>query len=138
MKRTPLRPVSKKKAAKNREWQKVREAVERRSNGVCEAQIRSVCLGTGSHGHHVRRRSQGGSDDPSNVLWVCALEDGMGACHGWIHDHPLLAARMGLLWSRREEVVPHPSLDLAPCVCGQWSRVVPCYRCELEDDRVSG
>lgn len=127
MKRSPISSVSAKRAARQAAYREARNAVERRSNGVCEARAYFGCVGTGEHAHHVQRRSQGGSDDPGNLLWVCF------ACHGWIHDHPLLATKAGLLWSVREEPVRHPSLDLVPCICGEWSRVVPCYRCELED-----
>jgi hypothetical protein len=129
MKRSPINAVSAKRRARQAAYRAARDAVERRSEGRCEARAYFGCVGTGEHAHHVRRRSQGGTDDPSNLLWCCF------ACHGWIHDHPLLASRAGLLWSRRDE--PAES-DMVPCICGRMSRVVPCYRCELEDDRGSG
>jgi len=57
----------------------------------CEAQVDGVCTGRAEHRHHVRRRSQGGTDDASNTRDLC------GACHGWVHAHPAKAYIRGLL-----------------------------------------
>lgn len=43
------------------------------------------------HAHHVRRRSQGGRDEASNLLTVCA------PCHRDIHDNPADSRERGLL-----------------------------------------
>lgn len=43
------------------------------------------------HRHHVVRRSQGGTDQPGNLLWLCAGH------HAWTHDHPADAKTLGLL-----------------------------------------
>ena len=58
---------------------------------LCEAKIYPDCDGRAVHTHHRLLRSQGGSDDPENLLDVCA------PCHQWIHDHPAEAYLRGLL-----------------------------------------
>lgn len=60
--------------------------------GWCEAKSK-VCTGRAAHRHHILRRSQGGKDEPANLLAVCS------ACHVFIHDHPLQAYEKG--WMRR-------------------------------------
>lgn len=57
----------------------------------CEAKIDGVCTGRAVHRHHVRRRSQGGTDDRSNTRDLCM------PCHEWIHAHPAHAYELGLL-----------------------------------------
>ena len=91
VKRTRIRQISKKKAARNREYTGIRAFVAERAGGLCEAQTSGVCTTYGQHAHHVLRRSQGGQDEPSNLLFVCAK------CHMWIHDHPDRACALGLL-----------------------------------------
>ena len=83
-------------------YAKARAEVIERSQGRCEAAVSSVCRGRGDQAHHVRRRSQGGSDDPSNLKWVC------DACHGHIHAHPAEAESVGLL--KRSSFDPAPGL----------------------------
>jgi 5-methylcytosine-specific restriction endonuclease McrA len=56
----------------------------------------SVCRWCGEQGgyldlHHVKRRSQGGADIPSNLRPVHRK------CHGYIHEHPAEAKRRGFL-----------------------------------------
>lgn len=72
-------------------YNKARRAVQLRSQGRCEAVCCEQCTGQGNQAHHVRRRSQGGADDPSNLLWVCS------ACHHEIHARPAWARERGLL-----------------------------------------
>jgi hypothetical protein len=91
VKRTPLKRMSRKQKVKKRLWQQARRETESRANGWCEAHIDGVCVGRGCHAHHIRRRAQGGADDPSNLAWVCA------PCHDWIHRHPWSAYEQGLL-----------------------------------------
>lgn len=67
--------------------------VMERSQGRCEAAIEGVCTGRANQTHHIRRRSQGGSDLPENLL---AVDD---ACHQRIHERPLWANEMGFLKS---------------------------------------
>lgn len=81
---------SPKKRGKDR-YNKARRAVYVRSGGRCEARCCEQCTGQGNQAHHVRRRSQGGIDDASNLLWVCS------ACHSEIHARPAWARERGLL-----------------------------------------
>jgi hypothetical protein len=60
-------------------------------NAPCEAQVDGVCTGRAVHAHHKVLRSQGGTDDPRNLLLVCT------ACHGWIHAHPGPARGLGFI-----------------------------------------
>lgn len=94
MRRTPLRRVSKKRAAADRVLAHARAQVKRRSWGRCEAEFSQYCTRRGTQAHHVRRRSQGGTDTPDNLLWVCT------PCHSAIHAEPQRAAALGLLHTR--------------------------------------
>lgn len=108
MKRTPLKrktPLRAKKPMRRktpmdhrpggpRQWTKVRRWVADRANGACEARIDGVCVGRGVHAHHVLMRSQGGTDDMGNLIWVCS------PCHVHIHEHPALSYEAGLLRKR--------------------------------------
>lgn len=64
------------------EWTetKGKREVRRRSFGRCEVRT-EVCTAKHEHTHHIKRRGQGGTWDPENLLGVCH------ACHDWIHDH---------------------------------------------------
>jgi 5-methylcytosine-specific restriction endonuclease McrA len=91
---TPLRrTMFRRKAPKPSPMKQAREAVVRRSSGRCEA-LTPVCTGRMEHAHHVVRRSQGGKDEPENLLACCA------ACHGYIHDHPAESFDRGWLRHR--------------------------------------
>ena len=41
--------------------------------------------------HHILRRSQGGSNDPENLVTLCR------AHHDWVHGHPDASVDLGLL-----------------------------------------
>lgn len=62
-------------------------------NAWCEAGSR-VCVGRADHNHHKRMRSQGGGDELSNLLTVCA------PCHRYIHAHPAESYKNGWLLRR--------------------------------------
>lgn len=94
MRRTPLRRVGKKGQKDRREVDQARAELLFRSKGRCEARFSDLCTGYGAHAHHVLRRSQGGSNDPASLLWVCF------PCHRKIHDEPLAATDAGLLRPR--------------------------------------
>lgn len=99
MRRTPLkrstkpikRSAIKVKAPKGQGvWRKARTAVLERCGGICEA--RGVgCVGIAVHVHHICRRSQGGTNELSNLLGLCFV------CHQWIHEHPAISKERGWL-----------------------------------------
>lgn len=86
--KNPERRSKRRNAAR---YAQARAVVYDRSGGQCEALIEGVCLSRGDQAHHVRRRSQGGQDDPGNLLWVCR------SCHDHIHAHPATSVALGLL-----------------------------------------
>lgn len=103
MRRTPLkrgkplkRTAFKRKNKRTAEWRNARGVVLKRCDDRCEARLRG-CGGGAEHVHHVLRRSQGGGNEPENLLGVCFR------CHEWIHAHPKEAARLGLLRLRKME-----------------------------------
>lgn len=61
----------------------------------CEARVEGVCTGRSEHVHEPKTRARSGDIlDPRNAVTVC------GACHSWIHGHPVQAHELGLLvWS---------------------------------------
>lgn len=91
--RTPLRPVSERRRASFAELDDFRNAVAKRALWRCEGATPACPPGShvGHHAHHVVRRSQGGTNDPSNGVWLCA------SAHRWVHEHPAEARMMGLL-----------------------------------------
>lgn len=89
-------PKRKKRSSKHREgsegaWQRAKKRVRERSGGTCEARVEGVCTGRHEHTHHVKLRSRGGSDDPSNLCAICT------PCHTWCHAHPMAATWLGLM-----------------------------------------
>jgi hypothetical protein len=108
-------PVWKSPKARGRDrYAKARRDVQKRAGGRCEAACCEQCTGQGGQAHHVRRRSQGGADDPSNLLWVC------GPCHSEIHARPE--------WAREEGFLAR-MFDAAPAV----GYVVPATRLYDQD-----
>ncbi len=89
--RVPLRVKGKRSAG----WHRSRQWCIDRAHGLCEAQASVACTGRAEHVHHILLRSQGGSDDPANLLAVCHR------CHRWIHDYPERSYREG--WLRHRE-----------------------------------
>jgi hypothetical protein len=55
--------------------------VRDRDGGFCGA---PGCSRAGGHGHHIEFRSAGGSDDPSNLVSVCAAHHLHGVHMGWV------------------------------------------------------
>lgn len=90
------RTAFKKKSRPTAEWRKARGEVIKRCGARCEARVKG-CSGQVDHVHHVLRRSQGGGNQPENLLGVCFW------CHEWIHANPREAARRGLLRLRKTE-----------------------------------
>lgn len=108
MKRTPLRrktplrarqgfvrvPLSA-KGHKSAGWSKSQRWCFDRAHGRCEVRRHPDCTGRAEHAHHMRLRSQGGSDDPANLLAVCHL------CHEWVHGHRAEARAAGWIIDRQ-------------------------------------
>ena len=95
MKRTPLkrtgslkRSPMKKKHKTDSGWVKARAQVLKRSGGRCEARW-AGCQGVVHHVHHKQRRSQGGTNEMSNLLACCFH------CHHEIHHNILKAKELG-------------------------------------------
>ena len=89
IRRTPLARVGRKRKANAAEWWQARRWCLDRAQGRCE-----VCGNKATEAHHILRRSQGGTNDPSNLLAVCH------ACHARIHAQPQWAFERGYLRSR--------------------------------------
>lgn len=70
--------------------------VIKRAASCCEAST-PVCTFRPEQIHHRRMRSQGGGDEPVNLLHVC------GACHRFIHDNPAQSYERGWLLRRNPE-----------------------------------
>lgn len=83
--RTPLRT----KPRRDNDWEEARRVVYDRDR-TCQADYPHSC-GMGWHVHHIRRRSQGGTNDPWNLVLLC------GIAHGYVHDHPAWSRTVGLL-----------------------------------------
>jgi len=71
----------------------VRRMVFSRDGGRCS--VPGCCNHAWQHQHHIRPRSENGSNDPSNLVLVCS------SCHGLIHEGKLEvegSAPDGLVW----------------------------------------
>ena len=80
---------------------------------ACMIGIPGVCLGPGTNRHHRKLRSQGGTDDPSNVIEaVCG--SGTTGCHGWIHDHPATSYANGWLVKSWDDPEFVPIIPVSP------------------------
>lgn len=92
MKRSPLKRTGKKSNLDRAELALSKGEVLARSAGHCEAHDFSPhCTRVGTVLHHVKRRSQGGGNEPENLLWLCV------PCHDAIHQNPELARKAGYL-----------------------------------------
>jgi hypothetical protein len=94
--RTPLAKVGKKVKRDRAELAAARVVVEERSSGRCEFWMPGVftpiqCEAPAVHLHHVQRRSQGGSNDPRNLVHLCAHH------HQLIRNNPAWAMDAGWL-----------------------------------------
>lgn len=108
----PLRQVSAKREAENRERERAKATVRQRASGVCEARgvfLRNYPDVSGCAGqfdfHEVLTRARGGSiTEPDNILMVCRRH------HDWITDHPVEAAAVGLVRNSWDDLaVPLPA-----------------------------
>lgn len=90
---TPLRRRSKKRERADFEYEKLRrQLLDKALVTRCAAHgfLLHHCSGPAVV-HHVLRRSQGGTNDPSNLIVVCNLH------HKLIHDNPVAAVDAGFL-----------------------------------------
>ena len=69
----------------------LRQKVYDRSDWRCELCIPEACERGPLHVHHRKLRSQGGKDEPSNLLVVD------NKCHDFIHAHPAQSYTNGWL-----------------------------------------
>lgn len=91
---TPIVKTRRRKRDPHKGWHKARAWVIDRAGGQCEVVIDGYrCPDRLDQVHHIRRRSQGGTDDVSNLLAVCS------AHHDEIHADPKWAMAMGFLRS---------------------------------------
>lgn len=94
MKRSPLKrrtPLRSKRS--DTLWRDARDAALERDQWDCRAEAHGLdgeCEAP-LDVHHVRPRSQGGTHDLSNLVCLCRSH------HRWVHAHPAVAYRLGLL-----------------------------------------
>ena len=91
MRRSRLQPMSDKRRRGERELRRNREALIARSGGRCELACSPYCTRVGTGTHHLRKRSQGGTHDLSNLMWSC------DPCNTWVEDNPAEAHALGLV-----------------------------------------
>ena len=73
MKKTPLKKISSKQKERNRQLAQIKPPIDGRCQECGNVDWRSLAK------HHRIRRSQGGSDDVGNLVWLC------GKCHSKEH-----------------------------------------------------
>jgi hypothetical protein len=73
-----------------------KRAVER-DRGLCQV---PGCSRAAAHAHHVRFRSAGGTDEPGNLVAICAAHHLHGVHRGWVRVHG--TAPDGLVWDLGE------------------------------------
>ena len=94
MKRSPIRPVSKKRAAVNRERKKL---LEKHKDDPCVVVWDTGCTRRMQTLHEPLLRSRGGNPaSEEGTIPVC------GHCHRRIHDNPREATQRGWMGSRYE------------------------------------
>ncbi len=76
----------------------------------CRVRVHPRCNGRAAHQHHRKLRSQGGTNDPDNLLGVCVL------CHHEIHAHPAVSYEHGWLVKSWDDPATVP-VQLACVVC---------------------
>lgn len=103
LKRTGLRPVSKKRLALRGKRDKVRDQVLERDQNACQAGILGLCTYHATDVHEILTRGRGGSIyDPDNCISLCR------SCHTYITDNPKWAEENGFIipsWAGFAEIV---------------------------------
>lgn len=119
--KTRLRAESAKQRRHRAQMKLVTPELIDRAGMMCECG-EADCFREGQHAHHVIRRSQGGTDELSNLKWLS------WECHARVHANPKWAFERGLLdhAAGRQSVQPSanvvnnagapssPAVDLRP------------------------
>jgi hypothetical protein len=96
--------------------QKIRDALERRSRGRCEAQFPG-CTGVATDAHHRKLRAQGGLNDLETLVHLCQW------CHtGVIHRNTGWAYEHGWLVRRHDDPAFIPILPGSPVALSEGAR----------------
>ena len=92
--RTKLRAKSAKRVAQDRAYKPIHDAAMERDGFRCQAPP-DVPHGGSLVVHHIVPVGRDGTlrNDIDNLVLICAT------AHAWVHDHPFLATRLGLLKS---------------------------------------
>lgn len=94
LKRTRIKPVSKKRAAQNREYDKIRIEVYERAKGRCEARAVWSCTGAVEQVHHKQGRTGDRMTDIDKMMGLCY------PCHDFITKNPTIAYQNGWMLRR--------------------------------------
>lgn len=96
LRRSRLRPVGRRGSQRSSAWKKVIATLKKRTSRceACDVHHLPDCGGRYEQTHHILPRSAGGHDSIDNALPVSAVH------HRWIHEHPDLAYKLGLLKKR--------------------------------------
>ena len=83
-------------------WEAICGFLQARSGGRCERCKRVFRNGVQpQNAHHVKPRSQGGTDDPSNLAALCGPKEFFGevdrSCHTWVEENKKQARKEGWL-----------------------------------------
>jgi 5-methylcytosine-specific restriction endonuclease McrA len=85
-----MRPVSRKRQVRDRDYQAAREAVYERCEGVCERCNRAGVTDI----HHLAGRTGPNPHRLANLAGFCR------PCHNWVHQNPAEAREQGWMRSR--------------------------------------
>ena len=94
LKRTPIRRVSRKRAAAQGAYARAKAEAFEAAEGLCQARIPDVCTGAAQDLHHVRPRGRGAPLVPEKAEDAAML---CRQCHSWAHANTRLARERGLL-----------------------------------------
>ena len=96
MKRSPISSVSRKGAARRREYDKVRKEVYERARGRCEVNATWSCSGNCEQVHHKQGRIGDRLTDLDKMVGICHN------CHEFIGRNPALAYDRGWMLKRND------------------------------------
>lgn len=106
MRRTRLRPVSRRRAKSTERMHDVRAVLEKRSRGYCEVggELLPVADDGGyeAQHHHRQLRKRGGEDTPENGLLCCFRH------HGQVHLEPEFSTQMGWIVASWDDPAVQP------------------------------